>query len=231
MVINMKKYIVKARSDTLYRRSSGMIIFIVAAFVCFAAFMAVYTLSGSSEKRLAFGIGYIASAVLGLMYVIIRINTVYATYIAADDENVYMKNWVNDFLPYNTGGGIKFVNAFIPARTKLTEVPIEDIYAVFIGTKNFIKRYARTNDDFLKSVRIFEHSKDRYEKKQVQGMDIFYIETIHGESCYMPIVKFNTKAVNKLLKTINRKNPAAEIKSGSRIYKAFKKDNTESAEL
>lgn len=217
----MKKYTVKAQSSAAHRRISGIFIFIVAAFTCFAAFMAVYTLAGDSEKRLMFGIGYIAAAILGLAYVVIRINTVYATYIATDGENIYMKNWSNDFLPYNTDGSIKFISAFIPAKTKITEIPVSDISAVFIGTKNFIKRYAKTNENFLKSVRSFEHSKDRYEKNQVRGMDIIYIEA-DGESCYMPVIKFDTDALNKLLKIINKKNPDAEIKTGSRKYKAFK---------
>ena len=217
----MKKYKIKAQSNNAHRRISGIFIFIVAAFTCFAAFMAVYTLTGDSEKRLLFGIGYIVAAILGLAYVIIRINTVYATYIATDGENIYMKNWANDFLPYNTDGGIKFISAFVPAKTKITEIPISDISAVFIGTKNFIKRYARTNDAFLKSVRAFEHSKDSYEKNQVKGMDIIYVETVR-ESCYMPVVKFDEKEINRLLKIINRKNPDAEIKTGSRKYKAFK---------
>lgn len=221
----MKKYVVQAKSNLAYRRTSGIAICIVAAFVCFAAFMAVYTLSGDGNRRVVFGIGYVVAALLGLIYVIIRINTVYATYIATDGKNVYMKNWVNDFLPYNTDGSIKLINAFIPAKTKITEIPLNDISAVFIGTKNFIKRYASTNNEFLKSVRGFEHSRDHYEKKQVKVMDMIYIETSYGESCYMPIVKFDINEVNKLLKMIKKNNPEVEIRSGSRVFKAFKSEN------
>ena len=222
----MGKYKVKAGSDILYKRISGILIFIVAAFVCFAAFMAVYTFMGDGDNRIIFGSGYVIAGILGLLYVIMRINSVYATFIAADGDNVYMKNWENDFLPYNTDGSVKFINSFIPAKTKITEIPIEDISSIIIGTKNFIKRYGQGNDDFLKNLRELEHSKDSYEKKQVQGMDLIYIETTYGDSSYMPIVKFNTKAINRLLKYIKRKNTKVEIKTVNKEFKAFKMANT-----
>ena len=212
-------YTVQAKSNPAYRRRNGICIFVVAAFVLFAVFMAVYTLAGDSDRRLLFGIGYIIAAVIGLMYIIIRINTVYATYIATDGEKIYMKNWKNDFLPYSITGKIKPLSAFVPAGTKITEIPVSDISSILIGTKNFIKRYAKTNDEFLVHVRGLEHSKDRYEKKQVQGMDIIYIETVDGECSYMPIVEFSPKKLNQLLKTARIKNPAIEIKSGNKKYK------------
>lgn len=215
----------EAKSNASYRRISGIIIAIVAAFVCYASFMALYTLAGDYEKRIVFGIGYIIAAILGLMYVIIRINTVFPTFLATDGNNIYMKNWVNDFLPYDVKGGISFLKAFIPARTKTTEIPIEDISAVYIGTKNFIRRNTQASEDFVSSIKTLD--KDKSDRKQIRSIEIFYVSTHDGEGYYMPIVKFEKKDINKLLKIIKTKNKEIEIKTGNRAYKTFKKETTE----
>lgn len=223
-------YRVKVQSKASYRRGSAAAITVVALFVLFAVFMAVYTLSGESDKRIVFGIGYIIAAILGLMYVIIRVNTVYATYLAADNENLYMKNWSNHFMPYKSGGAIKLISSFVPAKTGITVIPINKITSIIIGTKNFIKRNAGSNEDFIKEVRAFEHSRDSYEKKQVRGMDMFYAETSDGESCYMPIEKFDNGNMKRLLKLICLANPGIEVKTVSRQYKAFKTKSAEEKE-
>lgn len=216
---------VEAKSNASYRRISGIIIAVVAAFVCYAAFMSLYTLAGDYEKRIVFGIGYIIAAILGLMYVIIRINTVFTTLIATDGNDVYMKNWVNDFLPYDVRGGISFLKAFIPARTKTTQIPVEDISAVCIGTKNFIRRNAQVSESFINSIKSLD--KDKSDRKQIRNIEIFYVSTHDGEGYYMPIVKFGKKEINKLLKIIKTKNKEIEIKTGSKEYKTFKKETTE----
>ena len=211
--------IVKAKVKPFKRRASAVCITIVGLFVCFAIFMACYTFAGDMTKKAVYGTGYVIAAILGAVYIIMRINTMYATYISCDGENISMCSWDNDFLPYNTDGSVKLISSFVPAKTKHMEFPVRDITAVYIGTKNFIKRNAKTNEDFLKNVRDFERSKDRYEKKQVQSMDIIYIELANGTSRHMPIVDYDANTVKKILKMIIRKNPDAEIKTGSREYR------------
>ena len=214
-------YMAIAKTNKSYRRISGAVIAVVAAFVCYAAFMAIYTLAGDYEKRIVFGIGYIIAVILGLMYVIIRINTVFTTYLATDGKNVYMKNWVNDFLPYNVRG-ISFLKAFIPAKTKMTEIPVEEIKNIYIGTKNFIRRNASANEEFVGSIKSLD--RDKSDRKQIRNIEIFYVETINGEGGYMPILKFSKKNVNKILKIVKTKNKNIEIKSGNKAYKTFRNE-------
>ena len=216
------KYMVTAKTNDSYRRISGAIIAVVAAFVCYAAFMALYTLAGDYEKRIVFSIGYAIAVILGLMYVIIRINTVFTTFLATDGNNVYMKNWTNDFLPYNVRGSVSFIKACIPARTKMTEIPVEEIKNIYIGTKNFIRRNAPANEVFVDSLRSLD--KDKSDRKQVRNIEIFYIEANDGNGYYMPIVKFSKKNINKLLKIIKTKNKNIEIKSGNKAYKTFRNE-------
>lgn len=192
---------------------------IVGLFAAFAIFMACYTFAGDMTKKGLYGTGYIIAAVLCAAYIIMRINAMHVTYLLCDGENIEMCSWDNDFMPYNTDGSIKLISTFVPAKTKHMEFSASEVSAVFIGTKNFIKRYAKTNEDFLKNVRDFERSKDKYEKKQVQSMDMIYFELQDGTSRYMPIVDFDAAAVKKILKIVALKNPEAEIKTGSRLYR------------
>lgn len=210
---------IKAKVKPFKRRTSAICMIIVGLFAAFAIFMACYTFAGDMTKKGLYGTGYIVAAVLCAAYIIMRINAMHVTYLSCDGENIEMCSWDNDFMPYNTDGSIKLISTFVPAKTKHMEFSASEISAVFIGTKNFIKRYAKTNEDFLKNVRDFERSKDKYEKKQVQSMDMIYFELEDGTSRYMPIVDFDAAAVKKILKIVALKNPEAEIKTGSRLYR------------
>lgn len=221
---------VKAGVKTFKKRTSAVFMTIVGLFVCFAVFMACYTFAGDMTKKGIYGVGYIVAAILGTAYIIMRINTTHTTYISCNGEEIEMCSWDNDLLPYNTDGGIKILSMFVPAKTKHMEFSLNDISAVYVGTKNFIKRYARTNEEFLKNVRDFERSKDRYEKKQVQSMDMIYFELADGTSRHMPIADFDAAAVKKILKMVAAKNPEAEIKTGSRAYRIAREASAEKNE-
>lgn len=213
------KFVTKAKTSKKYRTKNEIIIGIVGLLSCFGLVMLIYEfVSGNA----LFGISYTIATFLGFTYVLIRINTVFATYLAADRENLYMKNWSNDFLPYNTDCKIKLVCEFIPAKTKITEIPINEISRVSIGTKNFIKRNASENSSFLADIKQFEDTRDYYKKKAVSSMDLFYVETYDGDCSHMPIDRFEKSAVIKIVKGIMSKNPNADVKVNSRDYRALK---------
>lgn len=212
-------YTVKACTSPSYRRKNSIIIAIISILSCAAVVLGVYNFV---EAKYLFTVSYLIGAFLGVTYVIIRANTVYKTYIATNKKSIYMRRWINHFMPYNFDCKIKFIREFIPAKTELVEVPISDIESVYIGTKNYIKRYAANRFDFSDDVERFEKSGDFTVKRTVQTMDIFYIETTDGESVYMPIVEFNTGAVIKIMKYINRKNPSAQFYIYSKKYRRFK---------
>ncbi len=205
-----------ACTNKSYRRNSGIAIGILSALSLLALVMLIFDFING---RILWGIFWILALILALSYVIIRINSVYTTYLASDKKNVYMKNWSNDFLPYDADNKIKFIREFIPARTKLIQIPIEDIATVLIGTKNFIKRYGEDNEDFRINLKPLEKSKDYYQKKTVQSMDLIYVSTYDGECYYMPIVKFTPRDVSRVLQFIQRANPEAEIRVNSKEFR------------
>ena len=128
-----------------------------------------------------------------------------------------MKNWNNDFLPYDYDNKVKILSEFIPAKTKIVEIPLNEISTVLIGTKNFIKRNVAPDSDFVKNIRVLEKSKDFYKKKTVSSMDILYVECY-----YMPIVKFDTRNVTKIVQIIQRINPELLIRVSSREYRTLR---------
>ena len=205
-----------ACTNKSYRRNSGIAIGILSALSLLALVMLIFDFING---RILWGIFWILALILALSYVIIRINSVYTTYLASDKKNVHMKNWSNDFLPYDADNKIKFIREFIPARTKLIQIPIEDIATVLIGTKNFIKRYGEDNEDFRINLKPLEKSKDYYQKKTVQSMDLIYVSTYDGECYYMPIVKFTPRDVSRVLQFIQRANPEAEIRVNSKEFR------------
>ena len=214
----MSGYSVTARTKASYRRKNTIIISIVALISCAAVVLAVYNMV---ESNIAFVISYLIAALLGVTYVFIRRNTVYPTYIAVDRRSVYMRRWVNCFMPYNTSFKPAFLREFIPAKTELVECNIEDIKTVYIGTKNFIKRSAETGAEFGDDVEPFEKSKDFTVKRTVQSMDIFYIETVDGDYVHMPIDEFAVSSVIRILKYLNKANPDIKFSIYSRAYKRF----------
>ena len=215
----MDEYEVKATTDKKYRRGSAVVIGIVALFSALALALMIYSFV---TDKILFAISYLIALILAVTFIIIRINSVFATYLATDYENVYVKNWVNNFLPYDAENKLSIISEFIPAKTHLLEIPISEIKKVYLGTKNFIKRSSGLDSEFSADVKRYENSKDKYKKKTITSMDMIYIETYSGESCYMPIVRFDVREVTKVINVVRQKNPDLEIKVSSRDYRSLR---------
>ncbi len=210
---------VRARTKAAYRRKNTIFLFILVLLSCFALVMSAYNLVKGSWL---FFVAWLIATILAFTYVLIRINTVYPTYILSDRDYIYMKNWTNDFLPYDYGNKVKILSEFIPAKTKIVEIPIDEISTIIIGTKNFIKRNVGAETEFVKNIRQLEKTRDFYRKKTVSSMDIFYVGTYSGECYYMPIVKFDTGNVIKIVRAMQNVNPGLVIKTSGRDYRSLR---------
>lgn len=211
-------YSVKAMTKPSYRRKSFITIAIISVLALAAVVLTVYNLI---EGKPLFVISYLIAAVLCVTYVAIRANTVYTTYVAADKRSIYMRRWDNGFMPYATKFPVAVLREFIPARTELLEIRIDEIKDVYIGTKNYLKRTVATSNEFMDELEPYEKSKDFTVKRTVQTMDILYIETFDKEYAYMPITMFSKKSILRLLKHINLRNQQTEFHIYSRAFKGF----------
>lgn len=207
---------VKACTNASYRKRNAVIIIIFALLSCAGLVMAIYNLI---KANFLFAIACVIATILAVTYAMIRFNTVFATSVSLNNGNLYMKNWDNDFLPYDYDNKLKILSEFIPAKTKIIEIPVSDITAIIIGTKNFIKRSISPEMEFVESLKKIEKSKDFYRKRTVSAMDILYVETYDKECYYMPVVKFNSREVMKIVQLIQRRNPDVVFAAGSRDYR------------
>ncbi len=209
-------YTAIACTDKSYRRINIVVLLFMTLVAVASVVMLIYSFV---NDRIHFGLAWIIAFILSGSYVLIRRNTVFSTYLATDKQNIYMNTWSNDFLPYDVSNKIKIIREFIPAKTKLIKIPVEEINTVIIGTKNFIKRYAEECEDFTQKLKPFEKSKDYYQKKSIDSMDIFFVITEDGSSYFMPIERFSSRDVSRVLQLIQRLNPDISIKINSKKFR------------
>ena len=148
---------VKATTNAAIRNKAMIIIGIFTALALFSIIMSIYDIS---TDRVVFGILFAIAALIFIIMLLLKINTVFGTYIKTEDDLLLMKSWVNDFLPYETGNGL--LSDLKPSKTKLVEIRVEDISLILVGTKEFIKRnISPAGKKLLKALYPYEHTSNK----------------------------------------------------------------------
>ena len=206
---------VKATANASIR---GKAMIIIAAFTLLALFcigMAIYDIANSI---LLFGLLFALAAFIFIVLILLKVNSVFGTYIKVKNDTLYIKSWTNGFLPYNPDKGL--FSDMKPAKTKLIEIPADELSLILIGTKDFIKRNATTAGKKLaKALYPFEHSSQKSRKRLISTMDLFYIETKDGECSYMCIYGYDPKTVVDVIGRLYKINPDLYVKVNSREYR------------
>lgn len=213
----MASYSVKACANTKTRGRAMLVISVFAILTVFCVAMAIYDIV---TGRRAFGIMFAAAALVFVVLLLLRVNSVFGTYIKVKDDALFMKSWVNDFLPYDINGG--FLAEMIPSKTKLTEIPVEEISLILVGSKEFIKRNATVAGKRLaKALYPYEHSARKAKKELISKMDLFYVETFEGECSFMCIYGYDPKKVVDVIGEVYSMNPDTAVRVNSREYKRY----------
>lgn len=206
---------VKATTDSSIRTKAMIFVGAFAFLALFSIIMAIYDIS---TDRVVFGILFAIAALIFIIMLLLKMNTVFGTYIKTEDNFLLMKSWVNDFLPYEINNSL--LSELMPSRTKLVEIPIEDISLVLVGTKEFIKRnISPAGKRLLKALYPYEHTSNKTKKSLISTMDLFYIETVDGECSFMCIHGFDTKKIVDVIGEIYLANPEIYVKVGSSNYR------------
>lgn len=171
---------------------------VVGSISLIGIILAIISITTSS---FLFAFWYIIAAILGISYVIIRINTIFPTYLATDGEKVVFSVWKNGLFPYTLPEKPNIFSDFIPDKIKRYEIEIENVGTVIIGSKKFILRNIEP-ENCPKVFRRFEGDK-RFEAS-VRRMDFIYIKTKEGKSCFMPITNFDILELAKFLSIIEK---------------------------
>ncbi len=210
----MSKEYVKASVKASTQWKSIVTISVYTLLTLFSLVMAIYDIA---MKRVFFGVLFLIAAAIFVVLLLIRGNSVFGTNIKVKVDLLIMKSWATDFLPYDVNGGI--LADLIPAKTKVTEVPVEEITQVFIGTKDFVKRNATVaGKKLLKALFPYEHSSSRAKKNLLSAIDLFYVET-ETDCAFMCVHDYDTQKMMNILKAMREINPAIRIRVNSIAYK------------
>lgn len=206
---------VRATANASIRGKAMIIIVVFTLLVLFCIGMAIYDIANGI---LLFGLLFALAAFIFIILTLLKVNSVFGTYITVKNNTLFMKSWTNGFLPYNPDNGL-FAD-MKPAKTKLIEIPADELSVILIGTKDFIKRNATTAGKKLaKALYPFEHSAKKSRKKLISTMDLFYVETNDGECSYMCIYGYDPKTVVDVIGRLYKINPDLYVKVSSREYR------------
>lgn len=194
------------------KKKRNIIKITIVAVICIAGLaLGIYS---AVVKNYLYAALYLVAIILGIAYVIIKINTIMPAYIAADKSTVYMQCWENGAFPYKINFKPAFFADFIPAKVTNKEILIEDIKTVLVGSKNYLVRNLEGTDFVDKMNKISKTRKT--ENGALRRMDFICIVNKDGEISFMPTTDMEPGELARLVNLIYRKNPEVEIKCNLR---------------
>lgn len=210
----MANYI-KVSANSALKVKAMVTIIVFCLLTVFSAAMAVYDIV---TGKTAFGLMFALAALIFVVLTLLKINSAFGTYIKVKDDTLYMKSWSNNFLPYDVNSG--FLAEMVPSKTKLTEIPIDEISVVFVGTKDFIKGNATVAGKKLaRALYPYEHSARKAKRNLIEKLDLFYVETVDGDCSFMCIYGYEPKRVVDIIGEIYSLNRDVYVKVNSREYR------------
>ena len=179
---------------------------LLCCVACAAIVLGVYSII---QKTFLFVIVYLIAFLLSAVYTVMKINTVMPTFIANDDENLYMRYWENGFFPFRTDKGL--IGEFIPEKVKNSKIMIMGISKISFGTGNYISR-TLPDSEFSE---IFAEYKKKY-SGILKRTDFIHLTLINGKERYMSVSDFDIEKMAEIIKEIKDVNSELEIATSNR---------------
>ena len=203
----MDKFL-KASVDKRIRRNATVKISFVGTITLLGLVLSIYSIF---TGRALFFLWYFVAFILGLSYVIIRINAIFPSYLQIDGDNLIMSVWQNGIFPYRISEKSNFISDFMPEKLKKDEIAIEEISAVYVGSKRFFDRQLPDEQypDILKSV-----GEDKHFDSVIRRMDFFLVIAKDGETCFMSVTDFDIKSMADILDQIERRCVGVQVHVG-----------------
>lgn len=192
------EYLSKVSLNKKSRREYMIKISLVGSVSLLGLALAIYSLTIGSYLYSAW---YVAAFCLGLSYVVIRINTVFPTFIATDGEKVVLSVWENGVMPYTLPEKPTLISDFIPEKVKVSEIPMDNIDSVIIGSRKYLKRNL-DEDDYPQILKQLDS--DKHFDGILKRMDFIYIKTKSEENHFMTITGFDPKEISEFVGIIER---------------------------
>ncbi len=212
------EYLSKVSLDAKVRRNHVIKISLVGSVCLLGLALGVYSIV---IKNVLFAIWYFLAFLLGLSYVVIRINACFPTFVATDGEKVVLSTWKNGVMPYTLPENPNFFSDFIPEKIITNEVAMEDIASVIVGSKRFIKK-TLGDEDYPEIFKQLDESK--HFDSVLKRMDFLLVETKTDENCFMSITDFDLLGIADFLEIVEKN--CAGVQISSNIPKLVKMRNT-----
>lgn len=201
------EYTHKATINQRTRNSNMIAVCIIGSISLLGLVMAIYSIF---KMKLLFTLIYLIAVMFGFSYVVIRINTVLATYCASDENYIYMRNWDNGLFPFRTDKG--FLGEFLPAGTNVKKIDASAITKIYLGTRNYLLKLT-TQGSFYDEL----SCSDKSRVKLLKRMEFLYIVTRDNCECFMSVTGFDTQELISVLKPIVDGNERIDFKCNDRI--------------
>ncbi len=212
----------KTYTATADRSTRSRAVITIAAFIALALFSVIMSVYDLASGMTLYGVLFGIAAIIFIVLMLLKINSVFGTYIKLKQGVLYMKSWSTDFIPYDNGRG--FFSDLKPAKTKLSKIPEIDIDCILIGTKEFVRRnMSEAGKKFNKAVYPYEHAPSRTRRNLIDSIDIFYLETMDGDCCFMSVEGYDEKKIVDIIAELYKHNRELYVKVGSRKYKKYLK--------
>ena len=168
----------------------------------------VLAIASIISGRFLFALWYLVAFVLGLSYVIIRINTALPTYIAVDGEKLILSVWNNGVFPYKVEEKPSFLSDFIPDRVRTDEIDFTEIDRIYIGSKRYLKK-TLDESEYPSILSMLEE--DKHIDAVLKKMDFILVFTLSRENCFMSITDFDIQALSEVIDIVERNCQGVKI--------------------
>ena len=203
------------------RQNATVKISIVGTVTLLGLVLSLYSIFTSN---LLFAVWYFVAFILGLSYVVIRINAVFPSYVSISEDKFIMSVWKNGVMPYRLPEKPTFLSDFMPEKMKKDEIALSEIAEVYIGSKRFFDRNVTDEHypDILKTL-----GQDRHFEKALKRMDFLLVIAKDGEKCFMPVTDFDIEGLANILDEIEKNCAGVQVFVGlpklKRIRERIKK--------
>jgi hypothetical protein len=199
------EYLSKVSIGEKVRRDHVIKISLVGSVCLVGLILGIYNLT---IANFLFALWYVLAFLLGLSYVIIRINACFPTFIATDGEKVVLSKWKNGIMPYTLPEKPNFISDFIPEKVITSEIAMEDIDSVIIGSRRFLKKNLGEEEypEILARLDLYKNFDN-----VLKRMDFIFIRTKNGENCFMSITDFDLPGVYDFLDVIEKNCQGVQI--------------------
>jgi len=208
------KNIAKASVSAKVKKNGIIKLTSIATVSVIGIIFAVYS---AFDSQYFFSLLYFVAACLGVIYSIMKINTLLPPSIECDGKILSLTTWDNCLFPFDVNFKPSVLADFVPAKTKSFEITVSEISSVVIGSKGFIIRTSVDSDADKRFYEILGNNKKFH--SLAKRCDIIYVKLKNGNVYFMSVDRFDVNELYGIINTIAHYVHGLEFKTNIRILR------------